>query len=80
MLDRAQARWEALDLESLIAEDHAARTIWKLCGQFDLSRFDEQTKTREGEAGRPCWPAQLLVSVWVYGYTMGQPRRERWSE
>lgn len=71
VLDRAQARWEALDLESLIAEDHAARTIWKLCGQFDLSRFDEQTKTREGEAGRPCWPAQLLVSVWVYGYTMG---------
>lgn len=64
-------RWEPFDLESLIEEDHAARTIWKLCGQMDLSRFEEQSKTLEGEAGRPCWPAQLLVSVWVYGYTMG---------
>ena len=58
-------------MESLIEEDHAARTIWKLCGQLDLKRFETQTKTREGQAGRPCWPAQLLVSVWVYGYTMG---------
>jgi len=70
-LDRAQVRWETFDLESLIEEDHPARTIWKLCERFDLSRFEEQTKTLQGSAGRPCWPAQLLVSVWVYGYTIG---------
>jgi transposase len=70
-LDRSQMRWESFDLESLITEDHPARTIWKLSGQFNLSRFEQQQKTMEGEAGRPCWPAQLLVSVWVYSYTLG---------
>jgi transposase len=70
-LDRSQMRWEAFDLESLIGEDHPARTIWTLSGQFNLSRFEEQRKSMEGDAGRPCWSAQLLVSVWVYSYTLG---------
>ena len=58
-------------MESLIAADHRARTIWELCGRFDLSQFEKEQKTKEGEAGRPCWPARLLVSVWVYSYTLG---------
>jgi transposase len=70
-LDRSQMRWLPLDLESLIDEQHPARIIWELSGQFDLRRFEEGIKTREGAAGRPCWPARLLVSVWVYGYTLG---------
>ena len=70
-VDRSQTSWAAFDLESLIDEDHPARTIWKVSGQFDLSRFEEQRKSLEGDAGRPCWPAQLLVSVWVYSYTLG---------
>jgi len=60
-----------LDLESLIDGNHPARTIWTLSERFDLKRFEERVKTREGEAGRPCWPARLLVSVWVYSYTLG---------
>lgn len=71
VLDRNQLRWEAFDLESLIAEDHAARVIWELSGRFDLRRFEQDCKTKEGEAGRPCWPARLLVSIWVYSYTLG---------
>jgi transposase len=70
-LDRSQARLTVLDLEALIDEQHPARAIWELSGQFDLRRFEEGVKTREGAAGRPCWPARLLVSVWVYGYTLG---------
>ncbi len=70
-LDRKQLRWEALDLERLIPEDHSARMIWEVSERFDVSRFEEAQKTREGNAGRPCWPARLLVSVWVYSYTMG---------
>ena len=70
-VDRSQTSWAVFDLESLIEEDHPARTIWKVSEQFDLSRFEEQQKSLEGEAGRPCWPAQLLVSVWVYSYTLG---------
>jgi transposase len=70
-LDRNQTRWAEFDLESLIDEQHPARTIWELSGQLNLKRFEEGIKTREGAAGRPCWPARLLVSVWVYGYTLG---------
>lgn len=71
LLDRSQMRWEALDVEQLIAADHTARIIWEVSGQMDLSRFEQDCKSQEGSAGRPCWPARLLVSVWVYSYSMG---------
>ena len=70
-LDRNQLEWAVLDIEQLIPADHPARIIWELSGQLDLSRFEEDYKSKEGSAGRPCWPARLLVSVWVYSYTMG---------
>lgn len=70
-LDRNQLRWETLDVEGLIPADHGARMIWEISGRMDLSRFEEGNKNREGKAGRPSWPAQLLVSVWVYSYTLG---------
>lgn len=70
-LDRNQLRWEALDLERSISEDHPARLVWEVSGRMNLGRFEEGQKTREGAAGRPCWPARLLVSVWVYSYTLG---------
>jgi transposase len=70
-VDRNQLRWEALDLDRLIPADHAARIIWEVSASFDLSGFEEQKKSTEGSAGRPCWPPQLLVSLWVYAYSIG---------
>ena len=70
-VDRSQTRWAEFDLESLIDEQHPARAIWELSGKLDLKRFESDSKTLEGEAGRPCWSARLLVSVWVYGYSLG---------
>lgn len=71
IVDRSQVRWAEFDLEALIDEHHPARSIWQLSERFDLKRFEERIKTRQGEAGRPCWPARVLVSVWVYSYTLG---------
>jgi transposase len=68
-VDRSQTSWQVLDYEHLIGPDHPARIIWELAGKMNLDRFAEAYKTREGEAGRPCWSPQLLVSVWVYSYT-----------
>jgi transposase len=68
-IDRSQTSWQVLDYEHLIGPDHPARIIWELAGKMSLERFAEGYKTREGEAGRPCWEPRLLVSVWVYGYT-----------
>lgn len=70
-LDRSQLRWAELDLEDLIPQDHPARVIWEVSGQFDLGGFEREYKSREGKAGRPCWPPQLLVSLWIYGYSVG---------
>jgi transposase len=70
-LNRSQLEWAAFDLESLIEEDHPARTIWKLSERLNYSRFEKEVKTREGEAGRPCWEPRLLFGVWVYGYMRG---------
>lgn len=70
-VDRNQIRWAEFDLDGLIDPHHPARTIWELTDKFDLKRFEAGIKTRQGEAGRPCWPARLLVSVWVYSYTLG---------
>jgi transposase len=68
-VDRSQSSWQVLDYEHLIGPEHPARIIWELAGKMNLDRFAEAYKTREGEAGRPCWSPQLLVSVWVYSYT-----------
>jgi transposase len=71
VLDRSQTELRVFDLESLIEENHPARTIWNLSGKLNLSRFEQQLKTRVGEAGRPCWSARLMVSIWIYSYTLG---------
>jgi len=62
--------WRVLDIERLIPADHPARVIWEIAGKMQLGGFVQGSKTREGEAGRPCWPPRLLVSIWVYSYTL----------
>jgi transposase len=70
-VDRAQLGWEILDLENLITADHPARIIWEVSGRLDLRGFEAESKSVEGSAGRPAWPPQLMVSVWVYGDSIG---------
>ena len=69
-VDRSQTSLEVLDYELLIEPDHPARVIWELAGKLNLDPFAKDYKTREGEAGRPRWSPRLLVSIWVYGYTL----------
>jgi transposase len=69
--NRAQMRMVPLGVEELIPDDHKARAIWELAGQLDLSGFAETVRTMAGEAGRPAWDPQLLVSVWIYAYSEG---------
>src|SRR5688572_7973241 len=70
-LDRAQMAWQVMDVESLIELDHPARMIWELTGKLELKRFEDTILSEEDGSGRPCWPPQLLISVWVYGYSLG---------
>jgi transposase len=70
-IDRSQIRWGAIDLEALIGSDHVARAIWELSGTLDLAGFLEHNKSVEGRAGAERTDPRVLVSVWVYGLTLG---------
>jgi transposase len=70
-VNRKQLCWTALDLDHLIEENHAARAIWEMVERVDVSKFEEAVASREGEGGRPCWPARVLISVLLYGYSQG---------
>jgi transposase len=70
-IDRNQVRWEQLDIEELVPQNHPVRVIWAVSGKFDFRRFETTKKTHEAEAGRPCWAPRLLASIWIYSYSLG---------
>jgi transposase len=70
-INRNQQVLQPLDVDRLIDADHAARKIWRVVEQLDLSRFEEETRAVEGAAGRPSHAPQVLVSVWIYAYSKG---------
>jgi transposase len=70
-INREQMTWSTVDVEQLIDSDHRARVIWELVGGLDLSRFYDAIKSREEKGGCPAHSPQLLISLWVYGLTLG---------
>ena len=51
--NREQTRFDFVDIDKLIAEDHRARTIWEAVGRMNLDPFYAEIKSRSGGAGRP---------------------------
>ncbi len=70
-VNRQQMVWRTVDVERLIEEDHPARAIWELVGRLNLSSFHQAIDAVEGVAGRPALDPQLLISLWIYGYSEG---------
>lgn len=70
-IDRKQMCLCPIDVENLIDQDHPARLIWEFIGQLDLSQFHQEIRAFEGEAGRSALDPQLLISLWIYGYSQG---------
>lgn len=69
--DRDQLTLEVVDLDTLLAEDHPARTLWAAVEQLDLRLFYEPIASREGHAGRPATDPKLLVCLWLYATSDG---------
>jgi len=69
--DRSQIELRPFDLDSIIPQEHRARLLWQVLGTFDLSKFEEQIKAREGEAGRAATDPKVLVAVWLYATADG---------
>jgi transposase len=69
--DRAQARWDYIDLEALLPADHRARIVWSFVESVDLSELYASVKSREGEAGRPAADPAVLLALWLYATLEG---------
>jgi transposase len=68
---REQLGLEVVDLDTLIPEDHPARTLWAAVEQLDLRLFYEPIESREGRAGRPATDPKVLVCLWLYATADG---------
>ena len=71
LVNRAQLTMAQIDVEHLIEEHHPARGIWEVVQGLDVSKYESAIRSRRGEVGRAAWPPQLLIAVWLYGYSRG---------
>jgi transposase len=69
--DRAQIRWDMIDLEAMLPSDHRARIVWSFVESLDLSALYDAIKAREGEAGRPPADPAVLLALWLYATVEG---------
>jgi transposase len=50
-----------------LGEGHLAVFVHEMVERLDLHQFEEE----HGEQGRPSYPPQLLLKVWLYAYALG---------
>lgn len=70
-VQRRQLLLRTVDVEKLVGPGHAVRAIWELAGKLELKAFYAEIGALEGEAGRPAWDPQVLISLWIYAYKDG---------
>ena len=70
-INREQMVLRPMDVERLVLEDHEVRAVWESVGRMDLCGYYEEIEAVEGEAGRSATDPQLLISLWIYGYSKG---------
>jgi transposase len=69
--DRAQLRWDIVDLDSQLPDDHRARLVWAFVEGLDLSEFYDRIKARGAVAGRPATDPRVVLAVWLYATLEG---------
>jgi len=68
---RDQIELRAVDIESLIGQDHPVRVIWAYVEGLDLSGLEDRIKAREDRPGHPAIAPRLLVALWLYATSEG---------
>jgi transposase len=69
--DRQQLRWDMVDLDSQLAEDHRARLVWTFVEGLELTAFYDRIKARDERAGRPTSDPAVLLALWLYATLEG---------
>jgi transposase/vacuolar-type H+-ATPase subunit H len=68
---RDQIELRAVDIESLIGEDHPARIIWAYVRGLDLSELENRIKARGDRPGHPAISPRLLLALWLVATSEG---------
>jgi transposase len=68
---RDQVELRAVDVESLIGEDHPGRVIWAYVEGLDLSVLEDRIKARGERPGHPATSPRLLLALWLYATSDG---------
>jgi transposase/vacuolar-type H+-ATPase subunit H len=69
--ERDQIELRAVDIDSLIGLDHAARVIWVYVEKLDLSALEAAIKAREHTPGQAPATPRLLLALWLYATSEG---------
>jgi transposase len=68
---RDQIELRAVDIDSLIGQDHLARLIWAYVVALDLRELEDRIKAREHTPGHPPASPRLLLALWLYATSQG---------
>src|SRR5512140_3556720 len=68
---RNQVELRAVDIDSLIGEDHPARVIWTYVEGLDLSELEDRIKARGERPGHPAITPRLLLALWLVASSDG---------
>lgn len=68
---RDQIELRAVDIESLIGEEHPVRVIWTYVESLDLSELENRIKARGETPGHPAISPRLLLALWLYATSNG---------
>jgi transposase len=63
---RHQVELRPCDLESLLAPEHPARTVWAFVQALELAPLYARIKSTEGRGGAPAIDPAILVALWLW--------------
>jgi transposase len=58
-----------------LGDGHLAMLLHRAVERLDLRQFE----TAYSEDGRPAYPPQLMLKVWLYAYAQASPHRADWN-
>jgi transposase len=68
---RDQIELRAVDIDSLIGQDHPVRVVWSYVEGLDLSALEDRIKAREHSPGHPPIAPRLMLALWLYATSEG---------
>src|ERR1700745_1424699 len=68
---RDQVELRAVDIDSLIGQDHPARVIWAYVEGLERRDLEDRVRARENRPGHPAPSPRLLLALWLYATSEG---------